>query len=151
MNSTPPSFPDVQERCFEEIERAMPGNRTPSLQAWLPDGYRQILKLYVFGPSGFWTMAPLRYAAKFDPFLSLDCALHPGTIQGKEGIKFCHLATLAAAAHPRPLRDARPGGAGGDRGQCCQMAKFDPFLSLDCARVEGAIQGKEGIKFCSTA
>ena len=23
---------------------------------------------------GFWTMAPLRYAAKFDPFLSLDCA-----------------------------------------------------------------------------
>ena len=34
--------------------------------------------------------------------------------------------------------------------QCCQMAKFDPFLS----RVEGvggAIQGKEGIKFCSVA
>ena len=32
-------------------------------------------------------MAPLRYTAKFDPFLSLDCApaLHPGTIQGKEG------------------------------------------------------------------
>ena len=25
--------------------------------------------------------------------------------------------------------------------QCCQMANFDPFLSLDCARVEG--------KFCS--
>ena len=22
-------------------------------------------------------------------------------------------------------------------GQGCQMAKFDPFLSLDCARVEG--------------
>ena len=45
------------------------------------------------------TMAPLRYAAKFDPFLSLDFAsthaLHPGTIQGKEGTKFCHLATLA--------------------------------------------------------
>ena len=42
-------------------------------------------------------MAPLRYAAKYDPFLSLDCApsaLHPGAIQGKEGIKFCHLATL---------------------------------------------------------
>ena len=37
--------------------------------------------------------------------------------------------------------------------QGCQMAKFDPFLSLDCARVEGkgAIQGKEGIKFCSAA
>ena len=40
-------------------------------------------------------MAPLRYAAKFDPFLSLDCALPTtGAIQGKEGIKFCHLATL---------------------------------------------------------
>ena len=24
-------------------------------------------------------------------------ALHPGAIQGKEGIKFCHLATLAQA------------------------------------------------------
>ena len=38
--------------------------------------------------------------------------------------------------------------------QCCQIAKFDPFLSLDCARVEGVggtIQGKEGIKFCSVA
>ena len=29
-----------------------------------------------------------------------------------------------------------------------QMAKFDPFLSLDCARVEGVgAQGMEGIKF----
>ena len=39
-------------------------------------------------------------------------------------------------------------------GQGCQMAKFDPFLSLDCARVEGVgaqSQGKEGIKFCSAA
>ena len=40
----------------------------------MPDGYSQIFKSYVFGPSGFWTMDPLRYAAKFDPFLSLDCA-----------------------------------------------------------------------------
>ena len=72
--------------------------------ARLPDGYSQILRSYVFGPSGFWTIALLRYAAKFDPFLSLDCAftpstlcpqaLHPGAIQGKEGIKFCRLATL---------------------------------------------------------
>ena len=41
---------------------------------WLPDGYSQIFRSYVFGPSGFWTMAPLHYATKFDPFLSLDCA-----------------------------------------------------------------------------
>ena len=31
------------------------------------------------------------------------------------------------------------------------MVKFDPFHCLDCARVEGEIQGKEGIKFCSVA
>ena len=34
----------------------------------------EFLESYVFGPLGLWTMAPLRYAAKFDPFLSLDCA-----------------------------------------------------------------------------
>ena len=42
-------------------------------------------------------MAPLRYAAKFEPFLSLDCAPTPSTLaQSKERkeIKFCHLATL---------------------------------------------------------
>ena len=33
-----------------------------SLKPWLPDGYSQIFRSYVFGPSGFWTMAPLRYA-----------------------------------------------------------------------------------------
>ena len=39
----------------------------------------------MFGLSGFWTMAPLRYAAKFDPFLSLDCAPTPSTLaQAKE-------------------------------------------------------------------
>ena len=43
------------------------------------------LRSYVFGPSGFWTMAPLRYAAKFDPFLSLHCAPTPSTLpQSKE-------------------------------------------------------------------
>ena len=43
-------------------------------------------------------MAPLHYAAKFDPVLSLDCAPTP-SIQGKEGIKFCHLATLGAGSY----------------------------------------------------
>ena len=34
--------------------------------------------------------------------------------------------------------------AGLEDGQGCQMAKFDPFLSLDCARVEGVgAQSKE--------
>ena len=44
------------------------------LESWLPDGDSRIFRSYVFGPTGFWTMAPLRCAAKFDPFLSLDCA-----------------------------------------------------------------------------
>ena len=36
------------------------------------------------------------------------------------------------------------GRARGNRLQGCQMAKFDPFLSLDCARVEGVgAQSKE--------
>ena len=39
----------------------------------------------MFGPSGFWTTAPLRYVAKFDPFLSLDCARVEGVgAQSKE-------------------------------------------------------------------
>ena len=43
------------------------------------------LESYLFDPSGFWTTAPLRYAAKFDPFLSLDCAPTPSTLaQSKE-------------------------------------------------------------------
>ena len=48
------------------------------------------------------TMALLRYAAKFDPFLSWIAppTLHPGAIQGKEGIKFCYLATLSWSGIP---------------------------------------------------
>ena len=54
----------------------------------MPDGYSQIFRLYVFGPSGFRTMAPLRYAAKFDtlPFLGLR------RVGGRGGV--IHLATL---------------------------------------------------------
>ena len=57
--------------------------------AWLPDGYSQILRLYEFGLSVFWTMAPLRYAAKFDPFKSRefkgrDQTLPPGNYGGEK-------------------------------------------------------------------
>ena len=44
-------------------------------------------------------MAPLHYAANFDPFLSLDCAPTPSVLaqsKEKKGSKFCHLATLLA-------------------------------------------------------
>ena len=55
------------------------------MHLWLPDCYSQIFRSYVFGPSGFWTMAPLCYAAKFDTFLSLVCAPTPSTlVQSKE-------------------------------------------------------------------
>ena len=74
------------------------------VRAWLPDGYSRILRSYVFGPSGFWTMAPLRYAAKFDP-LDPPTPSTLSAIQGKEGTKFCHLATLLSVPAPfqRPL------------------------------------------------
>ena len=38
----------------------------------------------------------------------------------------CLLLSAAAGRSPK-----------GPTAQGCQMAKFDPFLSLDCARVEG--------------
>ena len=48
----------------------------------VPDGYSHIFRSYMFG---VWTLAPLRYAAKFDPFLSLDCAPTPSALaQSKE-------------------------------------------------------------------
>ena len=66
-------------------ERVFPPLCLDATKVWLPDGYSQIFRLYVFGPSGFWTMAPLLYATKFDPFLSLDCAPTPSTLaQSKE-------------------------------------------------------------------
>ena len=38
-------------------------DQSKRLRLWLLDVYSQIFRSYVFGPSGFWTMAPLRYAA----------------------------------------------------------------------------------------
>ena len=49
-----------KQREKKEIERKL----EKCLKGWLPDGDSQILRLYVFGPSGFWTMAPLRYTGK---------------------------------------------------------------------------------------
>ena len=66
--------------------------------AWVPDGNSQISRSYVFGPSGLKDYGSATLCCKIwsFPFLGLrPHALHPGTIQGKDGIKFCHLATLA--------------------------------------------------------
>ena len=81
--------------CFRS--RSIP---SPS---WLPDGYSQIFRSYVFGPSGFWTMAPLRYTAKLDPFLSLDCAPTPSTLaQFKERKGSCFAAQHSGAIVQKP-------------------------------------------------
>ena len=71
-------------------------------------------------------MAPLRYAAKFDPFLSLDCApipyaLHPGAIQRKEGIKFCHLATLPVGGQEDDTAGVAVGGETEDGVQVVEL------------------------------
>ena len=63
----------------------------------LPDGYSRIFKSYVVGPFGLLDCgsATLRCKIGSLPFLGLrPHSLHPGAIQGKEGIKFCHLATF---------------------------------------------------------
>ena len=70
------------------------------VNSWLPDGYSQIVRSHVFGPSGFWTMAPLRYAAKFDPFLSLDCAPTPSTLSQSKERKGSNFANWQPCRHP---------------------------------------------------
>ena len=77
------SFEFLPEHSIVEI--SIDELKNEMAKAWLPHGYSKIFRSYVFGPSGFWTMAPLRYTAKFDPFLSLDCTPTPSTLaQSKE-------------------------------------------------------------------
>ena len=67
---------------------------------WLPDGYSRIFRILGVLPFGLldYGSATLRYKIWSLPFLGLrPHALHPGAIQGKEGIKFCHLATMIAS------------------------------------------------------
>ena len=60
----------------------------------LPDGYRQIFRLYVFGgslrASGLW----LRYTMLQNVILPFLGLCQGGGVGRKEGIKFCYLATL---------------------------------------------------------
>ena len=71
---------------------------------WLPDGYSKKNRVYVFCPLGVkdYGSAVLPCKMWSLPFL----ALHPPTrtIQGKEGIKFCHLATLVASGQMNQRR-----------------------------------------------
>ena len=75
--------------------------------SWLPDGYSRILRLYVFCPLGFWTMAPLRYAAKFDPFLSLGCAPTPSTLAQSKERKGSNFAIWQPCTHSILLSSPR--------------------------------------------
>ena len=91
-----------------------PSARHPArhvFQACLPDGYSQIFRSYVFGPSGFWTMAPLRCAAKFGPFLSLDCAPIPSTLAQSKERKGSNFAIWQHVFqhHPAELQIVGPG------------------------------------------
>ena len=88
-------------------------------------------------------MAPLHYAAKFDPFLSLDCAWVEGVEERKGRDPILPSGNLAHR------RDAE-----GDMKARLPDGKILslPFLGLRRGRGRGgAIQGKEGIKFCSVA
>ena len=70
--------------------------------SWLPDVYSQISRLCVFCSSGCQMLS--------HPFLALcPHALHPGAIHGKEGIKFCHLATLQVLRRIRRPWPQSPG------------------------------------------
>ena len=84
--------------------------------------------------------------AKFDPFFSLECAWRNPRKGRDQILPSCNLEVNRLAA--QHMEEAQPS----DRKACrvviqscreqtcrqgCKMAKFDPFLSLDCARVEG--------------
>ena len=78
-----------------------PGSLKSSLtryNTWLPAGYSQIFRLSAFSPSGLkdWLYyALLQNLIPSFPWIAPP-ALHPGAIQGKGGIKFCHLANLVS-------------------------------------------------------
>ena len=83
-------------------------------------------------------------------------ALHLPEVKDPEPVPCWNFWTLwknSASASARAGSGVCPRSTPGPRSACaagpypphgCQMAKFDPFLSLDCARVEGVgAQSKE--------
>ena len=93
----------------------------PSGSRWPVHGCQMAIAIfsdrYVFGPSGFWAMAPLCYAAKLDPILSLDCVPTPSTLAQSKKRKGSNFATWQPCLQVRPAARARPGtrGATGNR------------------------------------
>ena len=101
----PPVRPSDLPRPLHPAPQPLPQPvARPSSSSYSHGCQMTIARSYVFGPSGFWTMALLRYAAKLDPFLSLDSSPMPFTlVQFKErkGSHFCHLATLTTVPYTR--------------------------------------------------
>ena len=88
----------------------------------------------MFGPSDFWTMAPLRYAAKFDPFLFLDCASMPSTLAQSKERKGSNFAIWQPCfkVDPSPATRAALAYCGADK--IVEVRKGDePVLPLDPA------------------
>ena len=76
------------------------------------------------------------------PVLLLELAaplLPPPPLPPRAFLKV-HISEEMAPRRPLCFFDLRREGED-VKCQCCQMAKFDPFLSLDCARVEGLLGG----------
>ena len=78
------------------------------LGSWLSDGYSLMFRSYVFGPLGLkdYGSATLHCKILSLPFLGLrPHTLHTGAMQGKEGIKFCHLVTLPRIGQELGVRE----------------------------------------------
>ena len=72
-----------------------------------------IVCVWPFGLEGLW-MAPLRYAAKLDPFLSLDCTPTQSTLVQSKESKQSNFAIWQYCSPSAP--SFRVGGVGGRRG-----------------------------------
>ena len=87
-------------------------------------------------------MDPLLYAAKFDPFLSLDC-VHPGAIQGMEEIKICHLATVFTES-PEPVQQRGRHAAAGVHGAGQHWRHDAAAADATSPSHAGSITGRRG-------
>ena len=76
-------------------------------------------------------MAPLRYAAKFDPFLSLDCAPKPSTLAQSKERKRSNFAIWQHWIQDME-HGGSSGGGGGEGGEDGGGAAYRYNDDLDC-------------------
>ena len=70
---------------------ALQAEKRERKETWLPDGYSQILDLIILMCLALWASGLLLRYATLQNLIPGECK---GAIQGKEGTKFWHLATL---------------------------------------------------------